>query len=188
MPAPSIAARAKYLPSLYFRTTSIDSRTSENASAFLQPLIAGGDQKSNEKILAKIKSRKNSDQISLVERLPQIELRQLLQRADLAIIPNSDRDEISKYSSPLKLFEYLAVGLPIVASEVLRDHGIIKEQVNCLFFKPGDKLDLASKIESLLDNDILRETLSRNNRQIAPEFSYDERASSIIEAMSKIQV
>ena len=81
-----------------------------------------------------------------------------------------------------------AVGLPIVASEVLRGHEVITEGVNCLFFKPGDKIDLAAKIDALLDDDSLRETLAINNRRIAPQFSYAERAALVIEAMARIQI
>ena len=150
-------------------------------------IIAGGDPKSIQRTAGLINSCSNSNQISMIKCLPQVELRQLLQSADLGVIPNLD-DRISLYSCPLKLFEYLAVGLPIVLSDVLKGHKILLENENCLFFKPGDSFDLAKKIELLLSNRDHCDAISKNNMQKAPQFSYTNRASIITQAIEGIKL
>ncbi|KKS24991.1 MAG: Glycosyl transferase group 1 [Candidatus Jorgensenbacteria bacterium GW2011_GWF2_41_8] len=59
-----------------------------------------------------------------------------------------------KHTSPLKLFEYMASGRPIVASDLLSLREILTEQ-EAIFFKPDDPLDLALKIKEILVNQSL---------------------------------
>jgi glycosyltransferase involved in cell wall biosynthesis len=52
--------------------------------------------------------------------------------------------------TPLVLVEYLALGKPIVASDISGNADLIREGWNGYLFKSGDPDDLAGKIESAL--------------------------------------
>jgi glycosyltransferase involved in cell wall biosynthesis len=70
--------------------------------------------------------------------------------ADVLVIPNTAKEKISKYyTSPMKLFEYLASEKPIAASNIPSIKEIYEsEPVH--FFNPDDAVSLANIINSIL--------------------------------------
>lgn len=73
-----------------------------------------------------------------------------LQAADVVVLPNTAREAASKYeTSPVKLFEYLASGRPIVVSDLPSIREIVTEK-EVFFAQPDDPKDFARVIESVL--------------------------------------
>ena len=77
-----------------------------------------------------LKKRNNNKNLFLKESLPYAGLSKIMMKMDILTIPYTKKvesaggvDDISKYTSPLKLFDYLAVGKIIIASDlkVLRE-------------------------------------------------------------------
>ena len=60
------------------------------------------------------------------------------------------------------LLEASAFGLPSVVSDIKPHQAIIRDKYNGLFFKSGDHEDLAHKMNLLLTDNELRETLGHN--------------------------
>ncbi|HEY4490784.1 MAG TPA: glycosyltransferase family 4 protein [Acidobacteriota bacterium] len=81
----------------------------------------------------------------------------LLRSMDIAVAPY--RDIAHHYFSPLKLFEYMAAGLPIVADNIGQISEIIEDEKNGLLVKSGNVRELAGSVERLLINPALRERL-----------------------------
>jgi glycosyltransferase involved in cell wall biosynthesis len=73
------------------------------------------------------------------------------------------------YFSPLKVFEYMAAGLPIVASRVGQLEGVLEGGVTTLFCHPGDPASLAHELERLYRDASLRARLGRAARERAVE-------------------
>ncbi len=109
-------------------------------------------------------------------------IRNLLQHASIAVLPNDAGTPDSQYTSPLKLFEYLAAGLPIVATDLAAIREIVTEPDNCLFFESGNASDLATKINTLLADADLRRTMRRNNRELSKTLTWERRAETIVDA------
>ncbi|MCT7358576.1 glycosyltransferase family 4 protein [Thalassolituus pacificus] len=76
-----------------------------------------------------------------------------LKAFDVVVLPNeknvttANGEDIGKYTSPLKMFEYLAFDKKIIASDlpVLRE---VLQGDYCFYFKAGDSKDLASVIRT----------------------------------------
>ena len=109
----------------------------------------------------------------------------ILKSSDLAIVPNTNFIISEKYTSPLKIFEYLASSLPIISSDLPAMRELLKNEVNCLFFESGNPDDLARKINLLYKNKKLLSVMSENNYNLSRKYSWNERAQKIIETIEK---
>jgi glycosyltransferase involved in cell wall biosynthesis len=88
----------------------------------------------------------------------------LLASMDAAVAPYPDLAEF--YFSPLKVFEYMAAGLPVVASRVGQLAQLIRHEDNGLLFSPGDAAALAAALERLRHEPALRRRLGEAARDL----------------------
>ncbi len=103
-----------------------------------------------------------------------------LKAADALILPNKSGSAISeRYTSPLKLFEYMASGVPIVASDLPSIREVLNEK-NCLFFQANNSESLAEKIKSLFSDEKLTSQISRQAYLDVKQYAWSERAKKII--------
>jgi len=70
---------------------------------------------------------------------------------DIALQP-----EVTSYASPLKLFEYMALGRAIIAPNAPNIREILTHNVDALLFEPNNSESLAEVIRILVANDDLR--------------------------------
>ena len=76
--------------------------------------------------------------MTLHKHLPPQDIPQWLSVADVAVVPNSAKETISReYTSPLKLFEILAAGVPLVCSDLPSLRETVDESM-ALFAKADD--------------------------------------------------
>ncbi|MBF0564719.1 MAG: glycosyltransferase family 4 protein [Nitrospirae bacterium] len=99
--------------------------------------------------------------------------------AKIAVIPNV-LNKPSTHSSPLKMFEFMAKGLPIVASNIPGISDVLTDGVNVMLFEPGDVRALASAIKYLVENPATAAALGENARRLAQNYTYEKRAERII--------
>ncbi len=90
--------------------------------------------------------------------------------------------EAGFYFSPLKVFEYMAAGLPIVASRLGQLAGILEDGVTGLLCPPGDPHALAAALERLYYDADLRARLGREARARAVrEHGWDSVCQRLLE-------
>src|SRR3989338_7168842 len=81
--------------------------------------FVGGTEKDRAKVKVKSEKLKNKDNVKIIEHRPHDEIPFWLRAADILVLPNTAIEDISKYyTSPMKLFEYMASGRPIVPSDL----------------------------------------------------------------------
>jgi len=97
------------------------------------------------------------DCIIFTDKVPHHEIPKYIAAMDVAIMPNSN-----SYGSPMKVFEYMAMGKPTIAPDLAPLREIITHGVNGLLIRPGDPEDMKSKIIKLMSNSELRNRLGRN--------------------------
>ena len=78
---------------------------------------------------------------------------------DVALLPGAP-----PYASPLKLYEYLAAGLPVVAPDQANLREVLRHRHNALLFAPGDADALASALIELKADAALRARLGARAR------------------------
>ena len=111
---------------------------------------------------------------------PYTELARNLRAADVLVLPNNGKNEISvSFTSPLKLFAYMAAGLPIVASDLPSLREILDEETATLV-EADSPLALAEGIQSVLREPERAGRHGRNAKQKVQAYSWEKRAEAIL--------
>lgn len=139
-------------------------------------ILGGGDRLPALRRLAQEEAVE--DRIVFAGAVPQKEVGNYLLGAKIAFIPNLP-EPASIHSSPLKMFEYMAAEVPIVASRLPGIMDILQDGHSALFFDPGDDIGLARAATTLLHNKGLAETLAANARIRIGQYTYATRAQRI---------
>lgn len=111
-----------------------------------------------------------------------------LAACDILVAPHvRNKDGSSFFGSPTKLFEYMAMGKAIAASNLGQIGEILKNGENALLFEPGNIKDMSDKLILLIENAELRKKLGQNARQDAVEkYTWDVHVSKIIKKINEI--
>ncbi|MBI2120118.1 MAG: glycosyltransferase family 4 protein [Parcubacteria group bacterium] len=142
-------------------------------------VIIGGDEGEQKEFTSKMKEEGIKNMFSCGNK-PKREIPKYLQSADILLLPNSAKSEESvKYTSPIKMFEYLASGVPVVASNLPSLKEVLNEK-NSLLVEPDSPQALADGIEKLLNDTTLSETLARQAKADVQKYTWDEYARKIL--------
>jgi glycosyltransferase involved in cell wall biosynthesis len=102
-----------------------------------------------------------------------------LAKCQIAVAPYPALDGF--YFSPLKLYEYMAAGLPVVASEVGEIPDVVTHGRTGLLYSPGDLGGLARHIQFLASNETIRRAFGNAARRQAEErHTWDAVADRIL--------
>lgn len=101
---------------------------------------------------------------------------------DLAVAPYPNIEHYAYFMSPLKLFEYMAAGVPIVASDLPAIREILRHQENAWLVPPGDPIRLADSIKILLGDRALAQQLAKQAREDVQSLTWQKRAQVIWES------
>lgn len=102
---------------------------------------------------------------------------------DVGTVPLPDTPHFALCASPLKLFEYLAAGLPIVASDLPSLAEVVTDGETALLTPPADVVGLAAALRRLEADPDLRARLAAGARRLAPAFSWSARVELILGAL-----
>jgi len=148
-------------------------------------LIGDGSLKS--KIEEIIKENGISKYVTLTGLIPQSEAPEYLAACDILASPTVPNQDGSRFfGSPTKLFEYMAMGKAIVASDLEQLGEILENKKNALLVKPGDINDLEKIILQLATNPKLIKELGENARQeVVKNYTWEEHVRKIL---SKVEL
>ncbi len=119
--------------------------------------------------------------ITIAGHVPQARALRYMRAADALVLPNSGRDNDSaRFTSPMKLFEYMASGTPIIASDVPAIREVLEEQ-DATFFAPDDPAALAASIASVFVHERDAREKAKNAQQKAEGYTWDKRAKAILD-------
>jgi glycosyltransferase involved in cell wall biosynthesis len=116
-------------------------------------------------------------------RVPYPDMPEVTASADLSVAPY-DRSqlpslELGFFWSPLKIFEAMASGVPVITLDIEPLRHIVRGGKEGAFFTENQPTDLARVIASLADDRARREDMGRSARERAPQFSWDAHAAQL---------
>jgi len=108
----------------------------------------------------------------------------LIQRLDVAVAPYPFMEDF--YFSPLKLFEYMAMGKPIVASRIGQLEEVVRHGETGLLVQPGDPDALVEQIERLRFDQSLREAIGRAAALQARNYTWETNAGKVMDIADQL--
>ncbi len=104
-----------------------------------------------------------------------------LRAFDVGTLPLPFTEHFAYYASPIKLFEYMASGCVVVASDLPSIREVIANGENGLLAPPSDINALSDALNRLKADPSLRASLAQNARQLVFEhYTWSARAAAIL--------
>ena len=127
--------------------------------------------------------------IDFVGYVPPPRVGDYMRRARVGVIPlpHEGYIEAAHFTSPLKAFELMQAGTPIVASDLPSMREILTGGEHALLVDPDDPAALASGIERLLGDRALAAALVGNAARHVQRFGWDERGRRIADYLGGLQ-
>lgn len=157
---PTILAIAKRLPEYQF-------------------MLVGGWPTDVERLRQQIQAQGLTN-IQLVGHVTQSHLPTYLYAADVLLLPTSQTWELANTTSPLKLFDYMSVKRPIVASALPTIALVLRDGHNGCLVESDDPEAFAQAIIHLVDRPDWGQSLAEQAYQDVQAYTWDRRASQIL--------
>ena len=133
-----------------------------------------------------LKSRKNENNVQVFNYVNYSKIPEILSRYQVALMPYQNKVRgrgsilLQKYMSPLKMFDYLAAKMIIVASNLKVYQHILKNNFNCLLVETNDDNKWSKAIKSALQTKRKNKYLRINAYQTAKKYTWDKRCRNIL--------
>jgi len=124
-------------------------------------------------------------EIEFLPRLPHPEVMARLGAACIAVLPNRP-DADSAFTSPIKLFEYMAAGCAIVTSDLPAIREILG-QADAAWFRPGDPANLRDALQQLGNDCARAKTLGQRVHAMSADYSWQKRAQRLQSFLHEVQ-
>jgi glycosyltransferase involved in cell wall biosynthesis len=111
-------------------------------------LIGGGEDLPT--LRAEVRARSLTDRVHFTGHLPQQSVRGWLALAELSVDPVHD-DDVARARSPLKIFESMALGVPVITGDVGDRRRLLADGAGVVTV-PGDAAALAATMRALLSD------------------------------------
>jgi glycosyltransferase involved in cell wall biosynthesis len=152
----------------------------DNAIRPIRLGLVGGPDEYVERIRVRLQQQNlPADLILYAGQIPAPEVPGYLRAFDVCTMPFPWTEHFAYYASPMKLFEYMASGSPVVATDLPSTAEIIRDGENGLLSPPGDSAALATALRSLRDEPALAQRLSATATHDVRHYTWDARARAI---------
>ncbi|MGH8573340.1 MAG: glycosyltransferase family 4 protein, partial [Gammaproteobacteria bacterium] len=148
-------------------------------------LIGGGHLYDD--VRREIEERGLSERVTLTGVVPRERALELLAASDVCVSPHVPNPDGSRFfGSPTKLFEYMGLAKPIVASDLEQIGEVIDHERTGLLCPPGDAGAAAGAVARLLGDEPLRRRLGEAALEEAETtYSWTAHARRILEALER---
>ena len=127
------------------------------------------------------------DRLVLRAKAGQDQVRELLSRARVAVWPGAGAMRISaEFTSPLKLFEYLAAGCAVIAPDLPAARAVLEPDKDAVLFTPDDPDSLALAMDNLAEKPELSASLGQRGQKTAGKYTWEQRAQTMISVIKEL--
>ena len=151
-------------------------------------LLMIGDGITMPQVMETVKRYQMEDCVTLTGAIPQAEAPSYLAACDILASPHVPNSDGSKFfGSPTKLFEYMAMGKGIVASDLDQIGEVLNHEKTAYLVKPGEKKALIEGLKVLIEKPKLRNVLGGNAREeVVKKYTWNEHTYKIIERLKEL--
>lgn len=137
-----------------------------------------------------IKKNRMEERATLTGIVPQKEGPEYLAACDILVSPTiKNPDGTPFFGSPTKLFEYMAMGKGIVASDLDQMSEILENEKTALLVEPNNIEAVADAIAKLIDDKELRLKLGENARKkVCDKYTWEMHTKKIVDALKQISI
>jgi glycosyltransferase involved in cell wall biosynthesis len=134
------------------------------------------------RVRARVAALAIGDRVELRGLVPQAEVARELARARVVAVPVRRTAMTLRHTSPLKAFEAMAAGRPVLASDLPSSREFLRHGDNAWLVPPDDAAALAAGLRALIGDDALSERIARRAFEDAAAYSWDARARRLLDA------
>jgi glycosyltransferase involved in cell wall biosynthesis len=145
-------------------------------------LLLVGDGPVEDELKATVDRLGIRDHVTFTGRVGRDAVRDYILCMDIAASPKA-----TFYASPMKILEYMAMGLPTVAPDMANIRDIITDGQEGLLFAPDDEESMFDRIHQLLKDGTARRRMGANARtRIEQELNWRNNALGVLEIAEKL--
>lgn len=150
-------------------------------------LIVGGQPEAVRRLEASARAEGCASRVRFAGQVDLARVQDLLAQMNVAVLPGTKTWISAFFTSPLKLFEYMAAGVPIVAADLPSTREVLKDGETALLVEPEDPKALAAGIRRVLGDRELAMKLRAKALEEVQRYSWQERARRLIEAIGEVR-
>ena len=147
-------------------------------------LLIIGDGPEREALRSSIREANLEDRVELRDRMPLEKIAEVMASVDLGVVPKRS-DSFGNEAFSTKIMEFMAMGVPVLASETKIDRYYFNDDL-VHFFKSGDAEDLAKKIVELVHDAARREKLRRNAAVFIAKNTWDVKKQEYLDLVERL--
>jgi glycosyltransferase involved in cell wall biosynthesis len=109
-----------------------------------------------------------------------------LMQADALLLPLGSNVQSRYFTSPMKLFEYAASGVPMIVARQPTTLSLVRDGEQALLVSPDSAQELADAVKQLMASPGLAAGLAARAREWVRQYSYEERARRYQEFLAEL--
>ena len=148
--------------------------------------LVGGSEERIQNLREKAAQLGVGERIFFHGQVPPREVRAYLADAAVAVLPLSQDLISASFTSPLKLFEYMAARVPIVASDLPSTREVLASGKNALLVPANDPRALGEGLRKLLEDRPFADSLARKAYDDMKEYTWAKRAQKIVQFLRSL--
>ena len=157
--------------------TLIESSKFLDGSALV--LIVGALPEDFKRLCGFVEKNGLRDKVKIEGHIPSHQVPSYQIGADVLVMPYSRDWDLKLVSSPIKMFEYMASGNPIVSSDFPNIREVLSEE-NSVLVPPDNPRLLAGGITKCLEDTDFASRISANALECTSQYSWDNRAAKVV--------
>lgn len=143
-----------------------------------------GDGQERNKLKQLAKELGITDRVLFKGFIPMEQIAEVMAQADIGVVPKRN-DSFGGEAFSTKIFEFMALGIPVIASATTIDSYYFNNSV-VQFFKPEDERDLARCMLLLGTNKEVRDSFAHNAVQFVAQYTWDKKKQEYFNLVDRL--
>lgn len=128
-----------------------------------------------------------NDRLVFLDKQPISDVPFWLKASDLLLMPHPKNEFYEKHVSPLKMFEYMSSGRPIIASKLKAIEEILTDGKTAMLTEPSNPRDLAHAISKALVDKKKAELIGGEAKRIGRQYTWGNRVKEIMSRFNELR-